>query len=51
MKRDGILPVTCYLQCELIRAVAARRLGRRLATIPDPVLAQVAAVLRRILVL
>jgi mRNA-degrading endonuclease toxin of MazEF toxin-antitoxin module len=48
---DGVLPVTCYIQCELIRAVAASRLTRHLATVPAPVLAQVAAVLRRILVL
>jgi mRNA interferase MazF len=48
---DGILPVTCYIQCELIRAVAASRLGQRLATVPVPVLAQVTTVLRRILVL
>jgi mRNA interferase MazF len=48
---DGVLPVTCYIQCELIRAVSARRLARQIATVPAPVLAQVAAVLRRILVL
>lgn len=48
---DKTLPLTCYIQCELIRAVAASRMGEHLATVPEPVLAHVTTVLRRILVL
>ena len=47
----GVLPVTSYVQCELIRAVSDERLIRPVATL-DPVdLDKIEVILRRILVL
>ena len=48
---DGVLPVTSYVQCELIRAVSVERLIRPVAAL-DPVdLDRIEVILRRILVL
>ena len=46
---EGVLPVTSYIQCEQIRAVAAERLLRRVGTLDALVLLKVEALLRRIL--
>jgi mRNA interferase MazF len=46
---DAVLPATGHVQCELIRALAASRVSRRLATAPPEVMAQVRLTLRRIL--
>jgi mRNA interferase MazF len=46
---EGALPVTSYVQCEQIRAVAAERLVRRVGTLDALVLLKVETVLRRIL--
>jgi mRNA interferase MazF len=48
---EGVLPVTSYIQCEQIRAVAAERLLQRVGTLDPIVLLRVDAVLRRILVI
>jgi len=48
---DGVLPVTSYVQFELIRAVSVERLIRPVAAL-DPVdLDRIEVILRRILVL
>jgi mRNA interferase MazF len=46
---EGALPVTSYVQCEQIRAVAAEQLVRRVGTLDALVLLKVETVLRRIL--
>lgn len=48
---EGVLPVTSYVQCELIRAVSAERLVQQLATLDNLDLMRVDTVLRRILAL
>jgi mRNA interferase MazF len=46
---DGILPMTCYAQCELVRAVSVDRFIRKVGGMdPVPLLA-VETILRRIL--
>jgi mRNA interferase MazF len=46
---DGVLPVVSYVQCELIRAVAAERLVRPVGTVPLEQLVNIDTILRRIL--
>lgn len=46
---EGVLPVTSYIQCEQIRAVAAERLLQRVGALDPIVLLKVDAILRRIL--
>ncbi|HEU5008242.1 MAG TPA: type II toxin-antitoxin system PemK/MazF family toxin [Jatrophihabitantaceae bacterium] len=46
---DGPLPITSYVQCELIRAVSADRLLRQVASVDAVHLAQIDLILRRIL--
>jgi mRNA interferase MazF len=48
---DGVLPVTIYVQCELIRAVSADRLTRRVAELDAVHLARIDVILRRLLAL
>lgn len=48
---EEVLPVTSYVQCEEIRAIANERLVRHLGTLDAVSLLNVEAVLRRILVL
>ncbi|HKE65416.1 MAG TPA: type II toxin-antitoxin system PemK/MazF family toxin [Micromonosporaceae bacterium] len=48
---DGVLPVTSYVQCELIRAVSADRLTRRVAELDAAHLARIDVILRRLLAL
>jgi mRNA interferase MazF len=48
---EGVLPVTSYVQCEQIRAVASERLLRYVGTLDAVSLQQVETVMRRILVL
>jgi mRNA interferase MazF len=43
------LPQVSYAQCEQVRAVSARRLGRRLGRADPVVVAKVSLVLRRLL--
>ena len=46
---EGVLPVTSYIQCELIRAISAQRLIRHLGHVDEAVLLQLAPILRRIM--
>jgi len=46
---EGALPVTSYVQCELIRAISDRRVGRSLGRVDASVMVRVAAILRRIM--
>lgn len=48
---EGVLPVTSYVQCEQIRAVASERLLRQVGTLDAVSLLQVEVIMRRILVL
>ncbi|MGL5818789.1 MAG: type II toxin-antitoxin system PemK/MazF family toxin [Phycicoccus sp.] len=48
---DGVLPVTCYVQCEQIRAVAGERLLTRVGALDPVSLIQVETILRRVLML
>jgi mRNA interferase MazF len=48
---DGVLGEVCYVQCELVTAVSAKRLGRKLGRIGIVELAEIEKILRRILVL
>jgi mRNA interferase MazF len=48
---EGVLPVTSYVECEQIRAVAAERLLQRVGALDPIVLLKVDTVLRRILVI
>jgi mRNA interferase MazF len=48
---DGVLPVTSYVQCEQIRAVAGERLLTRVGALDAVHLLQVESILRRLLVL
>lgn len=48
---EGVLPVTSYVQCEQIRAVASERLVRQVGTLDAVSLLQVEVIMRRILVL
>ena len=48
---EGVLPVTSYVQCEQIRAVAAERLITRVGALDALTLLRVETVIRRILVL
>jgi mRNA-degrading endonuclease toxin of MazEF toxin-antitoxin module len=44
-----VLPVASYVQCELIRAVAAERLMRRVGAVDTAYLTKIDIILRRIL--
>jgi mRNA interferase MazF len=46
---EGVLPVVSYVQCELIRAVAAERLVRRVGAVDIAHLTKIDTILRRIL--
>ena len=46
---DGVLPVVGYVQCELIRAVAAVRLVRHVGAVDVAHLTKIDTILRRIL--
>ena len=46
---EGPLPVTSYVQCELIRAVSEQRIIRPLGRISEPTMKQIATILRRIM--
>ena len=48
---DGALPVTSYVQCELIRAVSDQRVMRHLGRVDDAVMSRVGLILRRIMAL
>lgn len=48
---DAVLPVTSYVQCELIRAVSTERLIRQVGELDVVHLAAVESVLRRLLAL
>lgn len=48
---DGILPVTSYIQCELIRSVSTDRLARRLGKIDVVTRSAISAILRRLVAL
>jgi len=45
------LPVTSYIQCELVRAISDERIIRTLGRANASVMSQVAAILRRIMAL
>ena len=46
---EGALPVTSYVQCELIRVVSELRIIRYLGHVDDAVLLKIAPILRRIM--
>lgn len=46
---EHVLPVTSYVQCELIRAVSAERLGRHLGRLDAADILRIDTMLRRIL--
>lgn len=46
---NGVLPVTSYVQCELIRAVSTERIIRSLGSVDGLDLARIEVILRRIL--
>ena len=46
---EGVLPVTSYAQCELVRSVSSQRVVRSLARADEAIMWQVSTVLRRIL--
>lgn len=48
---DGVLPVTSYVQCELIRAVSVDRLIRPVASLDLACLGRIDTILRRLLAL
>ena len=48
---EDALPVTSYVQCELVRAVSKQRVIRTLGQADDVVLSKVAVILRRIMAL
>lgn len=46
---DGVLPITSYVQCELIKAVSSQRLGRLVGAADGVQLEQVRLILARLL--
>lgn len=48
---NGVLPVVSYVQCELIRAVSADRLGRQVGSLDVSHLVAIEQILRRIIAL
>lgn len=46
---DGVLPVTSYVQCELVRSISDGRVVRRVGALDGVDLARVELVLRRVL--
>lgn len=46
---DGVLPVTSYVQCELIRAISNERLIRPVGQLDNAHVAAIETILRRIL--
>jgi mRNA interferase MazF len=48
---DGALPLTCYVQCELLRVVSTDRLLRPVGVVEGIEMLRVEQILRRLLVL
>lgn len=48
---DGVLPVTCYVQCEQVRVISDERLVKKVGTADFVSLVNVETILRRLLAL
>lgn len=48
---DGVLPVTSYVQCELLRSVSTDRLSKRVGEVDVVAAAAIRTILRRLIAL
>ena len=48
---DGVLPVTCYVQCEQLRVVSAQRLVKEVGRVDGVDLTRIETIVRRLLAL